>query len=37
MGTGKYIQYFVVTYKGKKSEKEKKYLYNWITLLYIWN
>ena len=29
-----YIQYLVITYKGKESEK---YTYNWITMIYIWN
>ena len=24
----------IITYKGKKSEKEYIYIYNWITLLY---
>ena len=30
---GNYIQYLVVTFNGKESEKE----YMWITLQYTWN
>ena len=32
--TRNYTQYFVITYNGKESEKN---MYNWITVLYIWN
>ena len=32
--TGNYTQYFVITYKGKESEKEYIYIYNSTTLLY---
>ena len=38
---GDYIQYLVITYNGKESDKEYIYLniyvYIWITLLYTWN
>ena len=35
---GNYTQYFVITYKGKESEKNRYiFMCNWITLLYTWN
>ena len=34
-GTGDYAQYFVITYKGKESEKE--YIFITEALLYAWN
>ena len=36
---GKYIQYFIITYFGKESEKEytHTHTHNWIILLYTWN
>ena len=38
--TGDYIQYLVIAYNRKESEKNIyvcMYIYNWITLLYTWN
>ena len=29
-GTGNYTQYFIITYKGKDSEKEYIYIYIYI-------
>ena len=34
---GKYIQYLIITYFGKESEKEYTHTHNWIILLYTGN
>ena len=32
--TGNYIQYPGINHNGKEHERERTYMYNWITLLY---
>ena len=33
--TGNYIQYLVITYNGKESEKEYIYIYIYICMYYV--